>query len=124
MLEPGRISIHHLRGKAALRAQFVQTTHPLTSARSGYWNSIRVDGERSARRMFGRKMERKLDCPIVGAGPAGLTAAIYLARFHLSIGIVDAGQSRAALSRARAITPATLGALQAANSSRACATRP
>lgn len=38
-----------------------------------------------------------LDCLIVGAGPAGLTAAIYLARFRLAIGIVDAGKSRAAM---------------------------
>ena len=37
-----------------------------------------------------------LDCLIVGGGPAGLTAAIYLARFHLSIRVVDAGCSRAA----------------------------
>jgi len=36
-----------------------------------------------------------LDCLIVGAGPAGLTAAIYLARFHLKVTIIDAGQSRA-----------------------------
>lgn len=36
-----------------------------------------------------------LDCLIVGAGPAGLTAAIYLARFHLSVAIIDAGESRA-----------------------------
>ena len=34
------------------------------------------------------------DCIIIGAGPAGLTAAIYLARFHLSVRVVDAGQSR------------------------------
>lgn len=38
-----------------------------------------------------------LDCLVIGAGPAGLTAAIYLARFHLKIAIVDAGNSRAAL---------------------------
>jgi thioredoxin reductase (NADPH) len=37
------------------------------------------------------------DCVIVGAGPAGLTAATYLARFHRRALIVDAGQSRARL---------------------------
>ncbi|MGE0180255.1 MAG: NAD(P)/FAD-dependent oxidoreductase [Sphingomonas sp.] len=37
------------------------------------------------------------DCLIIGGGPAGLTAAIYLARFHLSLTVVDAGDSRAAL---------------------------
>lgn len=36
-----------------------------------------------------------LDCLIIGGGPAGLTAAIYLARFHLDIRVVDAGKSRA-----------------------------
>ncbi len=38
-----------------------------------------------------------LDCLIVGGGPAGLTAAIYLARFHLDILVVDGGKSRASL---------------------------
>ena len=35
------------------------------------------------------------DCIIIGAGPAGLTAAIYLARFHLRIRLLDSGDSRA-----------------------------
>lgn len=35
------------------------------------------------------------DCVIIGGGPAGLTAAIYLARFHLDIMVIDAGGSRA-----------------------------
>ena len=42
-------------------------------------------------------MDEPLDCLIVGGGPAGLTAAIYLARFHLRILVVDAGKSRAAM---------------------------
>ncbi|MDB5682926.1 MAG: thioredoxin reductase [Sphingomonas bacterium] len=37
------------------------------------------------------------DCAIVGGGPAGLTAAIYLARFHLRVRLLDAGDSRCAL---------------------------
>jgi thioredoxin reductase (NADPH) len=42
-------------------------------------------------------MIRQLDCLIVGGGPAGLTAAIYLARFHLQVSVVDEGSSRALL---------------------------
>lgn len=41
--------------------------------------------------------ERPLDCLIIGAGPAGLTSAVYLLRYRLRIAIVDRGGSRATL---------------------------
>ena len=40
--------------------------------------------------------EEPLDCLVIGGGPAGLTAAIYLSRYHLEIMVVDGGRSRAA----------------------------
>ncbi len=41
--------------------------------------------------------DQPLDCLVIGGGPAGLTAAIYLSRYHLDIMVVDGGKSRAAL---------------------------
>jgi len=38
---------------------------------------------------------QSFECAIVGAGPAGLTAAIYLARYLRKIIVFDSGQSRA-----------------------------
>ncbi|HUQ29868.1 MAG TPA: NAD(P)/FAD-dependent oxidoreductase [Usitatibacter sp.] len=39
----------------------------------------------------------KVDCLVIGAGPAGLTAAVYLARFRRSLAVIDNAQSRASL---------------------------
>ena len=36
-----------------------------------------------------------LDCVVVGGGPAGLTAGLYLRRFHRHVRVVDAGAGRA-----------------------------
>jgi thioredoxin reductase (NADPH) len=43
----------------------------------------------------GQSMSGERDCIVIGGGPAGMTAAIYLARFRRSLLLVDAGESRA-----------------------------
>jgi thioredoxin reductase (NADPH) len=44
--------------------------------------------------MPGEAQQVPLDCVVVGAGPAGLMAAIYLRRFHRRIELVDDGRTR------------------------------
>jgi thioredoxin reductase (NADPH) len=41
--------------------------------------------------------EQVVDCLIVGAGPAGLTAAIYLGRYRRNVILIDSNESRASL---------------------------
>ena len=44
----------------------------------------------------GPEADARVDVAIVGGGPGGLTAALYLARFRRTVALIDANQSRAA----------------------------
>jgi hypothetical protein len=63
-----------------------------------------------------------IDCLIIGGGPAGLTAAIYLSRYCRGVLLADSGQSRAALIPESHNYPGFIAFL-VPNCLRACATR-
>src|SRR5690606_31087040 len=63
--------------------------HSRERARAAHRSRARADRRRGG--------ERDPDCLIVGGGPAGLTAAVYLARFRRDVLLIDAGEPRAAL---------------------------
>jgi thioredoxin reductase (NADPH) len=72
----------------------VQDEQPRCSAAAARRNRRRRRAFPDERPKLGLLM---LDCLIIGGGPAGLTAAIYLARYRRAAVLVDDGASRAAL---------------------------
>jgi thioredoxin reductase (NADPH) len=67
--------------------------------------------------------EMDYDCLVVGGGPAGLTAAIYLTRYHLKLKVLDAGKSRASWIPCTHNHAGYPGGIRARSCSRRCASR-
>src|SRR4051812_36766618 len=58
---------------------------------------MRQDDTAAQRRQRRKTEMRKVDCLIIGGGPAGLTAGTYLGRYRRNVVIFDSGESRASL---------------------------
>jgi thioredoxin reductase (NADPH) len=56
----------------------------------------RTDHDESYLAGIGGSRSDMLDCLVIGGGPAGLLAAVYLGRYRRSVQVIDAGESRAA----------------------------
>jgi len=82
---------------ALLLLHHVSTPHHLDHAICVVATGLEINVADSLFDLGGPMMATIYDTIIVGAGPAGLTAATYLARFRRRIVIIDSGHSRAGL---------------------------
>lgn len=61
------------------------------------WHDLQKGQIHSGKALLSDSLQSAVDCLVVGGGPAGLTAAIYLARYRRRVVVIDSGNSRAAL---------------------------
>lgn len=54
-------------------------------------------GKKNTGNGMAKSEQDRLDCLVIGGGPAGLTSAIYLARYRRNVMVIDSRESRAAL---------------------------
>lgn len=80
------------------RVAVVKKKPQLHSDGTGGHGAEGAGAERNARRALDEPMAaRQAEALIIGGGPAGLLAGVYLARFRRRVVVLDSGKSRAAL---------------------------